>query len=305
MTNKKYSKNTIGFLIAFAGAVLFSTKAIIAKEAYAGIAVAPITLIALRMLFSLPFYAGVALYSGKKEKTKLTAKQWWQIIFVGLMGYYISSLLDFAGLQYVSAGLERLILFLYPTFAILINAFVFKEKITGLQKIALLITYAGIGFAYVGELNVDTSNPHFLLGSLLIFICAITYSIYIVGSGRLVKQIGAAKFTAYAMLVSTVGVLAHFIISGGLQQIHFSTQLAWFGFQLAIIATVIPSFMISYGMKIIGTNNTAIITSVGPVATIIQAHYVLGEKIYTTQIIGTALVIFGILIIGWKKNSEN
>ena len=150
-TNKN-SAPLVGFIIAFIGAVLFSTKAIIAKIAFADIAAAPLTLIALRMLFSLPFYLAVAFYSGnKKENVKLTKKQWWQIIFTGLLGYYISSFLDFTGLQYVSAGLERLILFLYPTFAILINVYFFKEKISSVQKIELAITYAGIGLAYFGE----------------------------------------------------------------------------------------------------------------------------------------------------------
>ena len=293
----------MGFIIAFIGAVLFSTKAIIAKIAFADIAAAPLTLIALRMLFSLPFYLAVAFYSGnKKENVKLTKKQWWQIIFTGLLGYYISSFLDFTGLQYVSAGLERLILFLYPTFAILINVYFFKEKISSVQKIALAITYAGIGLAYFGELRIDISNPNFLWGSLLIFICAITFSLYIVGSGRLIPVIGATKFTAYAMLASTAGVLVHFLIAGNIQTVQFSSSLLWYGFLLAAIATVIPSFMISYGMKTIGTNNTAIVTSVGPVAIILQAHYFLGEQVYTEQVIGTMLVIAGVLLIGWKRN---
>lgn len=302
-SNNKISAPLAGFIVAFIGAVLFSTKAIIAKKAFAEIAAAPLTLIAIRMLFSLPFYLAVAFYSGnKKENVKLSRTQWWQIILVGLLGYYVSSFLDFTGLQYVSAGLERLILFLYPTFAILINAYFFKVKISGVQKIALAITYAGIGFAYFGELKVDAANPNLLWGSLLIFICAITYSLYIVGSGRLIPVVGATKFTAYAMLTATAGVLLHFLFAGHIETIHFSTSLLWFGFLLAVMATVIPSFMISYGMKTIGTNNTAIITSVGPVATIIQAHYFLGEKIFTEQLIGTVLVVAGVLLIGWKRN---
>jgi len=201
---KEINKTTVpltGFIIAFLGAVLFSAKAIIVKKAFADLAVPALTLLALRMLFSLPFYLAAATFnSNKKTNTSFTKRDWFYVCITGLTGYYISSLLDFLGLQYVSAGMERLILFLYPTFVVFINGYFFKQKITRIQKIALLLTYAGIGIAYFGELKIDTSNSNILLGSLLIFICAVTYSLYIVGSGRLIPKIGASKFTAYAML---------------------------------------------------------------------------------------------------------
>ena len=137
---------------------------------------------------------------------QLSRKEWMYTIGLGLFGYYLSSLFDFIGLQYISAGLERLILFLYPSFAVLINAIVFKEPIRRNEGAALVLTYIGIGIAYYGELNVDTSNPHFFLGTLLVFLCSITYSVYISGSGRMIPRIGANKFTSYALLSSTAGV---------------------------------------------------------------------------------------------------
>jgi drug/metabolite transporter (DMT)-like permease len=177
--------NTItlaGFLITFTGAVLFSTKAIIVKLAFNSTPVDALTLLTLRMIFSLPFYIGAAWLAVRQVDTaSLTQRQWLYVIVLGIFGYYLSSLFDFMGLQYISAGLERLILFLYPTFAVLINTFVFKQPIRRVQQIALLLTYAGIGLAYFGELHVDIHNPNFYHGSLLVFFCAITYSIYIAG----------------------------------------------------------------------------------------------------------------------------
>ncbi|MEP7318048.1 MAG: DMT family transporter [Panacibacter sp.] len=305
---KESNKNTVplaGFIITFLGAVLFSTKAIIVKKAFADLAVPALTLLALRMLFSLPFYVVAAAFnSRKKSNTVFTKKEWFYVCLTGMLGYYISSLLDFLGLQYVSAGMERLILFLYPTFAVLINAYLFKQKVTRNQKIALALAYAGIGIAYFGELKIDTSNPNFLWGSFLIFICAITYSFYLAGSGFLIPKIGASKFTAYAMLAATFGVMVHFFITSDYSEVQWSNTFAGYGLLLAIVATVIPSFLLSYGMKKIGANNTAIMTSIGPVSTILQAHWILGEQIFTEQIIGTLLVVAGVIIIGWKRNAQ-
>ena len=292
-----------GFIIAFIGAVLFSTKAIIVKKAFADLAVPALTLLALRMLFSLPFYLVAAAFnSRKKSNTSFTKREWVYVCATGLLGYYVSSLLDFMGLQYVSAGIERLILFLYPTFAVLINAYWFKQHITKSQKIALLLAYAGIAIAYFGEFKLDTGNPNFFWGSFLVFVCAVTYSFYLVGSGWLIPKVGASKFTAYAMLAATAGVLLHFFITTDYKAVQWSTTLAGYGLLLAIVATVIPSFLLSYGMKKIGSNNTAIMTSIGPVSTILQAHWVLGEKIFAEQIIGTLLVVAGVIIIGWRRH---
>lgn len=291
-----------GFIFTFLGAVLFSTKAIIVKKAFVDTPVDALTLLTLRMVFSLPFFVGIALFaSNKKDNVKLNSRQWVSVIVVGMLGYYLSSLFDFIGLQYISAGLERLILFLYPTFTVLINAFVFKQKIKGIQKLALALTYAGIAIAYFGELRIDFSNPNFLWGSFLIFLCSITYSLYIVGSGRLIPVVGPTKFTAYAMLASTVGVFVHFIVKGNYHTLSSGTGLWGYGILLAIVATVVPALLISNGLKRIGSNNVAIISGVGPVSTIIQAHFVLGEPIFIEQLAGTVLVVIGVLLIGWKR----
>lgn len=291
-----------GFIITLFGAVLFSTKAIIVKLAFGATHTDALTLLTLRMVFALPFYAGVAvLVSSQKNNVRMSAAQWGLVSLLGLLGYYASSLLDFIGLQYISAGLERLILFLYPSFVVFINALLFKQRITATQKWALLLTYAGIGIAYAGELTLDTHQTGFYWGSFLVFLCAITYSMYIAGSGKLIPLVGANKFTAYAMLAATAGIFLHFAVAGQGQILATGRALWAYGLGLAIFSTVLPSFLISQGLKKIGANNVAIISGVGPISTIAQAHFFLHEPIFAAQIGGTVLVVLGVLLLSWKR----
>ena len=269
--------------------------------AFADVHVDALTLLTIRMIFSLPFYLIAAfLVTTHKTNVKLTRKEWVATIALGLFGYYLSSLFDFIGLQYISAGLERLILFLYPSFAVLINAFFFKQEIKRIQVWALALSYIGIGIAYFGELQIDSANPNFYWGSFLIFLCSITYASYIAGSGHVIPKVGASKFTAYALLSSTAGVLLHYILRGDYHILQQSKDLWWYGTLLALVATVIPTFMLSFALKKIGANNVAIISSIGPVSTIVQAHFLLDEAIFIEQIIGTVLVLFGVLLLSIK-----
>jgi drug/metabolite transporter (DMT)-like permease len=220
-----------------------------------------------------------------------------------MLGYYVSSLLDFMGLQYVSAGLERLLLFLYPSFVVFINALVFKQRITAIQKWALLLTYLGIAIAYAGELTLDTSRQGLYFGSLLVILCAVTYSMYIAGSGQLIPLIGANKFTAYAMLAATAGIFAHYALVGNGHLLAAGQELWGYGLLLAVLSTVLPSFLISQGLKRIGANNVAIISGIGPISTIAQAHFFLHEPIFMAQIGGTMLVVLGVLLLSWKRSA--
>lgn len=300
--SKRSSLFLTGFLLSIGGAILFSTKAIWVKLAFKNTGVDALTLLSLRMLLALPFYLIAAWFSGKKESSiPLSKKDGYWIIALGILGYYLSSLFDFIGLQYISAGLERLILFLYPTFAVLLNTWIFKSSISKIQILALGITYAGIGIAYYAELGSIQHNEQFYFGSFMVFLCAVTYSFYLVGTGKMVVKAGATRYTAYAMLAATAGVFIHFIVQQQWEDVNMSPQLWWYGIALAIVATVIPSFMMSSGMKKIGSNNASIITSIGPVSTIIQAAVFLNEPILMEQILGTILVIFGVVLIGWQN----
>lgn len=304
-TTEKRTLTLTGFLITFLGALLFSTKAVMVKKAFVSVKVDAVTLLTLRMAFSLPFFLFAAFWvSRQRGNEKMSRRQWVVTCLLGIFGYYLSSLFDFIGLQYISAGLERLILFLYPTFAILINLFFFRQKIAKNQWVALLLTYVGIGIAFVGEVQFEGGNPQFWWGSFFVFTCAVTYAIYISGSGKIIPHIGSNKFTAYAMLSATVGVFLHFLVTRDSVGLLLAPATVPYGVLLAVFATVIPSFLIAHGMKRIGSNNVAIISSIGPVSTILQAHFVLGEPVFTEQLIGTGLVVVGILLLSWKVEKK-
>jgi drug/metabolite transporter (DMT)-like permease len=301
----KTSLSFAGLLLALTGALLFSTKAIIVKKAFAATQVDAVSLLALRMLFSLPFYLLAAYVAGKQtQAAKLSGRQWLKVVGIGLTGYYFSSLFDFIGLQYISAGLERLILFLYPTFAVLINFFLFRQAVSRSQWIALALTYVGIGLTLSGEVRVQAADSRFWWGCFWVALCAVTFSVYLVGSGRVIPSVGAMRFTAYAMLSATVGVFLHFAATATTVALPPFGALLPYGLLLAIVATVAPSFLISAAMKRIGSNNVAIISSIGPVSTIVQAYFFLGEKIFAEQVGGTLLVMAGILLLGWKRSEK-
>ena len=291
-----------GISITFFGALLFSTKAVLVKLAFRDIKIEVISLLALRMLFSMPFFLLAAWWSSGEQNEQLNWRDWLTIFFLGMMGYYVSSWFDFKGLQYISAGLERLILFLFPSFTALINFFIFKQVLNKRQRWALLLTYLGIAIAYYGEFHLDAANQNFFLGSFLVLICSITYAIYMAGTGRVVKKVGVTRFTAYAMLSATLGIFLHFSYTHTVSDVQIKGKMWLYGILLAIFATVLPSFLISAGMKKIGSNNVAIVSSIGPVSTIFQAYIFLGEQLHTGQILGTLLVIAGVLLIGWKSS---
>jgi drug/metabolite transporter (DMT)-like permease len=276
------------------------------KLAYRDTAIDPVTLLALRMLFSLPFFLISAFAVSKKQTNiRFTGKQWMSVAFVGCLGYYVSSLLDFFGLQYITAGIERLVLFVYPTLVLLMSSLLFKQKITKIQGIAVLITYAGLVLAFANEANLQIDGNNFYKGALLILACAFTYAAYIVGSGKLIPVLGAAKFNSYAMSFAAIAVLVHFFISSTESLFDFSSQVYLYSFLMALIGTVIPSYLVAEGIKRIGSNNAAIVGSVGPVSTIIQAYFLLAEPFSIIQGIGTLLILGGVLMISLTKTKAS
>lgn len=304
MTKKSQSDFVGGILIALLGAICFSTKAVFVKLAYRDTEVDAISLLALRMIFSLPFFVvSAGISSSKQNNVRFTNAQWIQVALVGCLGYYVSSLLDFLGLQYVSAGIERLILFIYPTLVLLMSAVIFKVKIKPIQWGALGITYVGLFAAFISEVDMQSAhNKNFMLGSLLIFVCAFTYAAYIVGSGQLIPMVGAAKFNSYAMSFAAIGVLLHFFITSEASLWNFSLPVYSYGFLMAVLSTVIPSYLVVEGIKRIGSDNAAIVGSIGPVSTILMAYFFLHETISTLQLVGTVLILGGVLLVGKQKS---
>lgn len=295
----------LGAFLVFWGSVLVSSKAIIIKLAYR-YQIDTIALLSLRMLFSLPFFLLIGILSWQKHKKSLeglSLKDWASIALVGVIGYYFASLFDFLGLQYVTASLERLILFMYPTLVVLIVAVLGKKPVPGFQLKALTLTYLGILLAFI-ENVLHNSSENLLLGSFLVFLCALFYAIFIVGSGYYVSKTGSRLFTSVAMIAASAAVFMHNGILGQQDLWGFPWQVYGLSLLMAIIATILPTFMIAEGIRLIGSGNTAIIGSIGPISTIIMAFFFLDETFGWMQMAGTALVIAGVLAISLNKKSR-
>ncbi len=311
MNGKISNEHSVGYyltgvLLCLVGAVCFSTKAIAVKLAYRDTHIDAIALLALRMIFSLPFFLISAVIVGRKERaTPLRTGQWISIAVVGCLGYYVSSLLDFLGLQYISAGIERLVLFIYPTIVVLISSIVFKVNISKMQWAAIVITYAGLAIAFAGEASLRISGDQaFYIGTALILACAFTYAAYIAGSGRIIPVVGAARFNSLAMTFAAIGVLVHYSIVRHESLLHYDWRVYAYSIFMAVISTVIPSYLVAEGIRRIGSDNTAIISSVGPVSTIVQAYLLLGEPISALQMLGTAFILAGVLLISRKPQPQ-
>ena len=259
-----------------------------------------LSLLSLRMLFALPFYLITALVLYRKDPQKLTRKQIIGIIASGLAGYYLASFMDFMGLKYITASLERLVLFIYPSIVVVLSAILYRKAITRAQFVALAFTYVGIFVAFYQEVVISL-DPQLLIGATWVFGSAFTFACYLIGSGDFIPQVGAARFTAYAMMVSCTGILTHTALSGEGQLLGLAPPIYGYGLAIAFFSTVIPSFLMSRGIGLIGASNASIIGSIGPISTIILAWYFLGERITASQWVGTGLVLTGVLMISLQK----
>lgn len=288
-----------GILIGILGIVLFSSKAVMVKLAYL-YEVDALSLLLLRMLFSFPFYVVIAIiYSKKESQIIITKNDYAWVLFFGIVGYYLSSYFDFLGLHYIKASLERIILFLYPTIIIVLNKLFLKKPITSIQALAIVLTYIGIFIAFFGEVVISGNDTY--LGGFYILLCAITYAIYLVGSGWLIPKFGVIKFTSYAMIISCFCVFIHFGLFSKVDIFDLEKEVYLLGFLIAIFATVIPSFLVSESINRISSSNFAIIAGFGPISTIILAAIFLNEVLTLLQLFGALVVIFGILLVSIKK----
>ncbi len=292
--NTVASPYAIGLLFALGAALGFSAKAIFVKLAYT-YQVDAITLLMFRMAFALPVFIIIAVIEEGKAKTPLGYKNIMALIVLGLIGYYFSSLLDFLGLQYISAGLERLILFVYPTMVVILSAVFLKKRLPKRAYIALLLSYVGIALVMLHD--VKFSGGHVILGSILVFGSTLTYSTFLVGSGELIPKIGAKRFTAYAMIVSCVVVIIQFAVMRGGSYLYQPLPVYGYGFAMALFSTVIPAFLLAAAIHRIGASRTSIIGGLGPVTTIAMAMVFLNEPVSSMQIMGAALVVIGVFII--------
>lgn len=297
------SSRIAGAVLVFLSAVAFSAKAVIIKLAFLG-PVDPITLLTLRMIFSFPFFLILAVISSKKSRSPgISRGDWFLILFCGVVGYYLASLFDFLGLQYISAGLERLILFIYPTFVVLISVFAFGKRVTKQIAIALVLTYAGIAFVFWHDFGTFGENAW--IGGGLILLSAITYAFYLAIGGRLIGRLGSMRFTTLALLVSVGAVVIHFLLTRPLHLLSDVDQKTYgYAFLMAMVCTVLPTLLLASGIRRIGSSAAAIIGSVGPVSTIALAWWFLDEHVDISHAIGTILVLSGVLTVSLQKTDE-
>ncbi len=291
----------IGAILVILGSICFAGKAVLVKYNYIHYHVDTVSLLALRMLFSAPFYLIILFFQNKNqaEVPKLNRKEWVWMLIIGLVGYYLAAFFDFWGLNYITASVERLILFIYPTLVVIFSGIFLKKPIHKIQYFALIITYLGVVFAFIPDLRMGLQKD-LITGSFLVFMSSLTYALYLIGSGEMIPKIGALRFTCYAMLISTAMIIVHYYVSIGGGLLSYQPEVYWLSITMAVFTTVIPSFMISEGIKRIASGNASIIGSIGPIATIIMANIFLDEHISTWQIIGTFIVLGGVLMISWK-----
>ena len=278
-----------GIFMAGMGSILFSGKAILIKLAFEQNANAA-TLLALRMLMALPLFWGIYWWHARTHKmTVLAFSDYGKIIFLGFMGYFLSSYLDFLGLQYISVGLERIVLYLTPTIVLLISYFGLSKKITRLQWYALVVGYAGVMVVFLQDAN--SSGPTAWLGMLLVFGAACAYAAYLIGSGEMVKRVGSVRLVVYASSASAVlsniqMVIAH--PSALLEQTPYIYELSLLN---ASLCTVIQMLMIMAAIQRVGSPLVSQASILGPVSTIFMGSAFLGEPVSTMQIAGMGLVV--------------
>ena len=291
----------VGVVFALLAAVGFSAKAILVKLAYLD-SVDAVTLLALRMAFSVPFFIGVALWARRQHAESLSRQDWMLVLILGLIGYYLSSFLDFLGLQTISAGLERLILFLYPTMTVILSALLARRAIDRPVMAAMAVCYAGIALVFFHDLGMLQGS--ILLGATLVFASTLSYSVYLVGAGHAIARIGAARFTAYAMIVACSASLLQFGLTHPIRSLDLPVQVYQLAIAMALFSTLLPVFLLSHAIRRIGSGSTSLIGSVGPVSTNGMAYVFLGERISLLQIAGSALVLAGVLVIGMHSGRE-
>jgi drug/metabolite transporter (DMT)-like permease len=299
LTLNTKTRYLLGIILLVIANVCFSAKAVIIKLMYR-YEIDTQSVIALRMLFALPFYVAAAIYlSRRSENVQLTRREWVAISGLGILSYYVSSMLDFLGLQYVTASVERLVLFTYPTMVLILSAVLFKRRIVPVQYLALVLTYIGVVLAFAAEQGF-AGQRDLVKGGLLVFGCAFTYSFYVVFTGEYVHKVGSAKFTSYAVMAATIPAMIQIGVHNQFDIFHYPLPVYTLAGWLAVVATVIPTFLIVEGIRVVGANNSGIIGFVGPVATILLGKVFLDEPITGLQLLGTVVVLIGISLLSIK-----
>ena len=286
-----------GLLLAAAGAIAFSGKAIIVKLSYV-YGVDAVTVIMYRMLFALPFFIAMGLWAERQaiaRENPLTRRDVLNIMGLGFVGYYLSSYLDFLGLQYITASLERLILYLNTTLVVVLGWALYKKPIQPIRMLAMAVSYSGVLLVFAHELTL--SGADVALGSGLIFASAVTYAMYLIFSGQMVNRIGSLRLVGWATSVACVCCIAQFVLLRPLSAAHVPVDVLWLALLNALACTVAPVLMVMMAIERIGAALTAQTGMIGPMATIAMGVWVLNEPLNMWIGVGTLLVLSGVFIV--------
>jgi len=290
LTQTLSSKFSSGLLWAAAGSIAFSGKAIIVKLAYRH-GVDAITLVMFRMLFALPFFIAMAWWAGRHQ-APLTRNDWLGVLGLGFSGYYLSSFLDFLGLQYISASFERLILYLNPTLVLVLGWVLYKRKITYRQGMAMAVSYSGVLLVFGHEVSLVGDN--IALGAILVFGSAITYAIYLTYSGQLVQRLGSLRLAGLATTVACFFCILQFVLLKPVAALNVVPEVIWLSMLNATVCTVLPVLMIMMAIERIGPGLTSQIGMIGPLSTLTMGALFLNETFNLWILMGTVLVLGGV-----------
>jgi drug/metabolite transporter (DMT)-like permease len=289
-----------GLLLAIVGSIAFSGKAIIVKLAYR-YGVDAVTLIMYRMLFALPIFAVMAWWASR-GKEALTRNDWLGILGLGFTGYYLASYLDFAGLAYISAALERLILYLNPTLVLILGWLLYKKKMSSKQIGAMALSYAGILLVFGHELKFDgTASSNTVLGAVLVFGSAVSYAIYLSYSGEMVKRLGSLRLVGLATTVACLLCIAQFAVLRPLSAMAVAPEVIWLSLLNATLCTALPVLAVMMAIERIGAPLAAQTGMIGPMSTILMGVFILGEPLNVWIIAGTVLVLGGVYWVSRKN----
>ena len=286
-----------GLLLAAAGAIAFSGKAIIVKLSYR-YGVDAVTVIMYRMLLALPFFLLLGWWSERQTFARdnpLSRRDVMGIVALGFVGYYLSSYLDFLGLQYITASLERLILYLNPTLVVLLGWLLFKKQIQPIRMLAMGVSYSGVLLVFAHELSFAGSDV--VLGSSLVFASALTYAVYLIYSGQLVQRVGAMRLVGWATSVACVCCIVQFLVLRPLSAAVVPTDVLWLAALNALACTVAPVLMVMMAIERIGAALAAQTGMIGPMATITLGVLVLDEPLNVWIGAGTLLVLGGVFMV--------
>lgn len=281
-----------GLLLASCGAIAFSGKAIIVKLAYRH-GVDAVTLIMYRMLFALPIFALMAWWASR-GKAPLARKDWLGVLWLGFTGYYLASFLDFAGLAHISASLERLILYLNPTLVLLLGLVLYQRRIAMPHIVGMAISYSGVTLVFGHEITLQ--GRHAAWGALLVFGSAVSYALYLVYSGEMVRRLGSMRLVGLATTVACLCCLLQFALLRPLSAAAVAPEVIWLSVLNATLCTAVPVLMVMMAIERIGASLTAQTGMIGPLSTILMGVVILGEPFTAWVAAGTVLVIAGIFV---------